>query len=669
MAAITVKFVYDGDIRRTSTQTLSAKEIQAAAAQAFPEMPIASVDIKYRDDEDDLCLLCEATEPDFITLYQGSSILRLDVLKKVASSVPAAVLQQPHAAQKSSNAPPSEPSSSADSTGSQPHQGMPPFAALLQQLMSNAAGPGGSPGAMPAFAPLAHLLPQLLTGQGDGFAMLFVQFAPMILQCLAKAPGELEKHASRKPDVARAILEACRDGLRPFPQLQDVYNAVEKTLQSDSLDGLSQAAIAFLETFTKMPRDQQPDVADIVLGTAMEKVVPLIKAAAERHATCDQGVHPGVVCDGCEATPIVGRRYKCQQCLDYDLCEKCHERRGDIHHADHSFSCVEKAGQGFKFSDARSCPFMLNGFAKGCGKGWGNRPWGCDDSTSDSDSMSDSGSESSVESPSQKQLSAANYRAVKREAKPEAKRMRKEAKRSHKNALREAKQLFKEEKKVAKKNFKKAKKALKEQLKQKMEAAMRVGQNGGSSNAVATPASVQPSPSAPTATAAQLFTFPVQLGDGRQLTISWHKGDDHHTVANNFAAEHGIMDDELPVILSFLQHAEQHLAVVTASAAATPAASTTSEQSHADQHAAIVAASTEAHHQQHNAALAAVQAAPEEPAAMDTAAIPDAAPVYAFQDNGQLQSLEAMGFTDRDLNAQLLGAHDGNLERVLEQLL
>lgn len=265
--------------------------------------------------------------------------------------------------------------------------------------------------------------------------------------------------------------------------------------------------------------------------------------------------------------------------------------------------------------------------------------------------MSDSESESGVESPSQKQVSVANHGATKREFKPEATRMWKEAKRSHKTAIREAKQLFKEEKKLVKQKFEAAKHASKERLKQQKAAARRAWQIGGSSDAAATPASAQPSPPAPMATDAQLFTFPVHLEDGRQLTISWRKGDDHHMVAKNFAAEHGIMDDEFPVILSFLAHAEQHIAAVTA-AAAQEAASTTSDQLHADQHAAAVAA----HHNQH------------EPAAMDTSPIPDA-PVYTFQDNGQLQSLEAMGFADQDLNVQLLNAHDGNLERVLEQLL
>lgn len=42
-------------------------------------------------------------------------------------------------------------------------------------------------------------------------------------------------------------------------------------------------------------------------------------------------VHCNVICDGCESGPIVGIRYKCTICPDFDFCEKCEETKWKEH--------------------------------------------------------------------------------------------------------------------------------------------------------------------------------------------------------------------------------------------------------------------------------------------------------------------------------------------------
>lgn len=45
------------------------------------------------------------------------------------------------------------------------------------------------------------------------------------------------------------------------------------------------------------------------------------------------GRHLGFCCDLCGKTDFAGRRYKCTQCFDYDLCSDCHgEGRGPPRH-------------------------------------------------------------------------------------------------------------------------------------------------------------------------------------------------------------------------------------------------------------------------------------------------------------------------------------------------
>ena len=52
----------------------------------------------------------------------------------------------------------------------------------------------------------------------------------------------------------------------------------------------------------------------------------------------EKEIHMFVRCDGCNMKPIVGKRYKCQVCPNFDFCEKCFEKEKEEHK--HDFKTV-----------------------------------------------------------------------------------------------------------------------------------------------------------------------------------------------------------------------------------------------------------------------------------------------------------------------------------------
>mmetsp|Transcript_9760 Transcript_9760/g.23394 ORF Transcript_9760/g.23394 Transcript_9760/m.23394 type:complete len:661 (-) Transcript_9760:88-2070(-) len=219
--------------------------------------------------------------------------------------------------------------------------------------------------------------------------------------------------------------------------------------------------------------------------------------------------HDHITCDGCEAAPLMGPRFKSLNHPDYDLCGKCFAKRHEISPEHKDFKCIlvnpkGLAGNFWEFFGGGKlrwmCRFLKGkGKGKGCkGKGrCGKRWW---EATEDSERPA---SRPGASEPSP-QPGCQYFDIGERQAQPN-------------------------------------------EMPEPSAPAPELSEAAGPQLAASAPA----------------YVFPVELDDGRRSEISWRKGDDHEKVARDFVTEKGYPADNIPTIISFLKHVEQVAPVVS----------------------------------------------------------------------------------------------------------
>eukprot|EP00743_Colponemidia_sp_Colp-15_P001546 GILK01001688.1.p1 GENE.GILK01001688.1~~GILK01001688.1.p1 ORF type:complete len:665 (+),score=86.75 GILK01001688.1:126-2120(+) len=81
-----------------------------------------------------------------------------------------------------------------------------------------------------------------------------------------------------------------------------------------------------------------------ILAKVESSVMSAVQAASFKSTTSfPTSIHNKVTCDGCGMLPIVGIRYKCAVCADYDLCEECEEKQ--VHDYIHPFLKLRRPDQ------------------------------------------------------------------------------------------------------------------------------------------------------------------------------------------------------------------------------------------------------------------------------------------------------------------------------------
>eukprot|EP01098_Paradermamoeba_levis_P015065 TRINITY_DN7460_c0_g1_i1.p1 TRINITY_DN7460_c0_g1~~TRINITY_DN7460_c0_g1_i1.p1 ORF type:complete len:1129 (+),score=354.56 TRINITY_DN7460_c0_g1_i1:136-3387(+) len=113
----------------------------------------------------------------------------------------------------------------------------------------------------------------------------------------------------------------------PFPQ-PEVFNLILEMITPKKFFFVNQI-FEFVAELEKNP--QKLDIP--MMGWVLLLLHNVIGGDLEKQRV----VHPGSVCSGCHMTPIQGIRYRCVNCVNYDLCAECEANPGPQHNKLHLF--------------------------------------------------------------------------------------------------------------------------------------------------------------------------------------------------------------------------------------------------------------------------------------------------------------------------------------------
>merc|ERR1712232_1506581 len=289
----------------------------------------------------------------------------------------------------------------------------------------------------------------------------------------------------------RGVLQALKPLLEKTHGLEHCVGPLESALQGNA-ESAGNFALSLATGLDVLPFDQQIAFLEAAHAEHWSKIQEL---ASHAPFLFEHWQHRQVHCDGCQASPLKGPRFKCKSCDNYDLCGECFAKKNTLNGgrcAEHKFECMVADFEGVGF-----CPGM---FGRGMwGKGmFGKGPWGkgergkgkgkCKDTTFGC--LSSQADQPATEAPNDEPVAPTNA--------------------GDKVEIDDSQE---------------------RQKTQKQEDT--------------DDPDVQPKPSR--------FAIPVMLDDGRELIMEWEAGADLQQIATAWALQHDIPEEMVPQLVDFAQ--------------------------------------------------------------------------------------------------------------------
>ena len=112
-------------------------------------------------------------------------------------------------------------------------------------------------------------------------------------------------------------------------KIEEIHQTIYKDVQAQNqkiLDG-------YVQKFEELERQREEDYTNSMSKIMMSNV----QKDGECNISLVKTVHKGIVCKKCGMNPIIGYRYKCSICKDFNLCEKCEEKNYETQEHKHDF--------------------------------------------------------------------------------------------------------------------------------------------------------------------------------------------------------------------------------------------------------------------------------------------------------------------------------------------
>jgi hypothetical protein len=166
---------------------------------------------------------------------------------------------------------------------------------------------------------------------GETCVALLRQWSPKLRAKVADNIVEIDEHVRKHHNQLRPALENLLCIVATTPELESCAAGLSAVLDGNASAG--ETLLTLLKALDTLSVDKRIVIADAVLSAVQPHLFELLdKADAATPAAFKFTFeHSFVVCDGCGTTPILGPRFKCKECPDFDLCSACFAR---TEHAD-----------------------------------------------------------------------------------------------------------------------------------------------------------------------------------------------------------------------------------------------------------------------------------------------------------------------------------------------